>query len=131
VAIVSVSLPDELLSSADKVIEKRGFTGRSDLVRASLREFLAANPAPRPGARSATLTLCYPEGHERKFSDLRHEHGGIVRTMIHAHAADHSCVEVYVLEGPGERILSFADALRGRRDALQVSLTFADAWKER
>jgi hypothetical protein len=39
-------------------------------------------------------------------------------------------MELYVLEGPTERINAFADMLRGTRDALQVTLTYADAWKD-
>jgi hypothetical protein len=39
-------------------------------------------------------------------------------------------MELYVLEGPTERINAFADMLRGTRDALQVTMTFADAWKD-
>lgn len=129
-AVISVSLPDALLESADRLIERRGYSGRSELVRACLRDFLAgAGAAERAGKRSATVTLVYPEGCERQFSTLRHTHGGVIRTMIHGHA-EGSCMEVFVLEGPGERIQAFADDLRGARDALQVALVYTDLWKD-
>lgn len=128
-AVVSISLPDALLAEADRVLAERGFSGRSELMRASLRDFVAQHRASRqPGRRSATLTLVYPEGRERHFSSLRHTHGHVVRTMIHGHAGD-SCMELYVLEGQGAEIEAFADALRGARDALQVSLAYTDAWR--
>jgi CopG family nickel-responsive transcriptional regulator len=129
-AVVSISLPDPLLESADRVIERRGFSGRSEFLRACVRDFLSAHAPPeRSGKRTATLTLVYPEGQERRFSKLRHTHSDVVRTMIHGHADD-ACMEVFLLEGKGERIEAFADALRGMRDALQVTLSFSDAWKE-
>lgn len=129
-AVISISLPDPLLESADRLIEKGGYSGRSELVRASLRDFIAANGAQsRTGRRTATVTLVYPEGCERVFSKLRHTFSDVLRTMMHGHAED-SCMEVFVLEGPGERIQEFADGLRGARDALQVALVYTDAWKE-
>ena len=129
-AVVSISLPDPLLASLDRAIEKRGYRGRSDFIRASLREFVAQQGARDvAGRRTATLTLVYPEGHERRFSELRHAFGDVVRTMIHGHAGE-TCVEVFVLEGKGERVQSFADTLRGAREARQVSLTFTDQWEE-
>ena len=129
-AVVSISLPDPLLQSADRIMEKRGFSGRSEFIRACVRDFITqSGPRDRPGKRTATLTLVYPEGSERDFSKLRHDYGDAIRTMIHGHSAE-SCMELYVLEGTGERINSFADALRGTRDALQVTLAFTDAWKD-
>ena len=46
------------------------------------------------GQRSATLTLLYPEGHERKVGEIRHDFTDIVRSMMHGHAKG-SCVEVF------------------------------------
>jgi metal-responsive CopG/Arc/MetJ family transcriptional regulator len=129
-AVVSISLPDPLLRSADQLMEKRGFGGRSEFIRACVRDFIAQNaPRERAGRRTATLTLVYPHGSEKHFSKLRHEHGETIRTMIHGHSGD-SCMELYVLEGTGERIGAFADALRGTRDAFQVTMAFTDAWKD-
>ena len=129
-AVVSISLPDPLLVSADRIMEARGFSGRSEFIRACVRDFIAQSaPRDRPGKRTATLTLVYPEGSERPFSKLRHEYADAVRTMIHGHSGE-SCMELYVLEGTGDRLNEFADALRGTRDALQVTMAFTDAWKD-
>lgn len=128
-AVVSISLPDPLLKSADRLIERRGFNGRSEFVRACVRDFIAANAgADIVGPRSATVTLVYPEGCERQFSKLRHIFSDVLRTMLHGHA-DGSCMEVFVLEGPGERIQAFAESLRATKDALQVALVYTDAWR--
>lgn len=123
-AVVSISLPDALLVQADRTIQSRGFSGRSELVRAAVREFLSHGVPPhRSGACSATLTLVYPEGAEKEFSRIRHAFGDTVRTLVHGHAHE-GCLEVFILEGKADRIQGFADALRGARHATQVSLTF-------
>ncbi|HWH08015.1 MAG TPA: CopG family ribbon-helix-helix protein [Candidatus Thermoplasmatota archaeon] len=125
-AVVSVSLPDALLEQADAFIEERGFAGRSDLVRAALRDFLARERAPAQGGqRTATLTLVYPEGFERKIGEIRHDHTDVVKSMMHGHSRDH-CVEVFVLEGSGKRIQQFVDQLRAARETLLAQATWTD-----
>lgn len=142
-AVVSVSLPDDLLARADAFLDERGFAGRSELMRAALRDFLAAQESPaREGPRSATLTLVYPHGHERKVGEARHEHTDIVRSMMHGHvsapradarraegsaSAGDMCVEVFVLEGQGRRIRAFADHLRAMRETRLVQVVYTDA----
>jgi CopG family nickel-responsive transcriptional regulator len=129
-AVVSISLPDALLVRADRLIESRGFGGRSELLRACVRDFLVAHAAEEAkGVRQATVTLVYPHGLERHFTRIRHDFSDVVRSMMHGHAGD-ACVEVFVLEGDAARVRGFADALRGARDALQVALVFTDAWGE-
>lgn len=126
-AVVSVSLPDNLVEQADAFIADRGYAGRSELVRASLRDFLAheATP-PGSGGRAATLTLLYPEGHERKVGEIRHDYTDIIRSMMHGHVKG-LCVEVFVLEGAGRRIQQFGDALRAAKETRLVQTVYTDA----
>ena len=126
-AVVSVSLPDSLVEQADAFITARDYAGRSELVRAALRDFLAHEAQPTAGAaRSATLTLLYPEGHERKVGEVRHDFTDIVRSMMHGHVKG-LCVEVFVLEGPGRRIQQFGDALRAAKETRLVQTVYTDA----
>lgn len=130
-AVVSVSLPDTLLGQMDGMIESRGFAGRSDLVRAALRDFLQREEPDVPADnRHATLTLTYPEESERKLADIRHDHSEIIHGMMHGHT-EHACVDMFLLEGPGEKIRAFADALRSVRAALLVDTVFTDVREER
>lgn len=125
-AVVSVSLPDSLVEQADAFIGERGYAGRSELVRAALRDFLAHEAGATAGQRSATLTLLYPEGHERKIGEIRHDFTDIVRSMMHGHAKG-SCVEVFVLEGAAKRIQQFGDALRAAKETRLVQTVYTDA----
>src|SRR5687767_4526275 len=100
VTVVSVSLPVTLLKGVDKLSEKRSYAGRSEVVRAALRDFLhreLQEPA-RSGDRTATMTLVYPKGHERRVGEIRHEFGDVVRSLTHSDS-DANCVEVFLLEG--------------------------------
>lgn len=130
VVVVSVSLPDALVAQVDAFLRERGYAGRSELVRAALRDFLAREAAPPgSGSRTATLTLLYPEGQERKVGEIRHDFSDIVRSMMHGHTQG-ACVEVFVLEGSARRILQFADALRASKETRLVQTVYTDAASE-
>lgn len=124
-AIVSVSLPDDVLARLDAAVETRGFAGRSEAVRAALRDFLK-DPADRKGRRAATLTLVYDEGQERRIAEIKHGSGDVVRSMMHAHAGDR-CVEMLMLEGDAGEMRRLADRLRSRRETRLAELVFTDA----
>jgi len=127
VTIISASLPDALVDQMDALIAARGFAGRSELLRAALREFITKETqteGPR-GKRSATLTLVYPEGSERRVAEVRHEYTEIVKSMVHAHTETH-CVEVFILQGNGNRIREFTDRLRTHKDTRLAQVTYTD-----
>lgn len=127
-AIVSVSLPDALLEDADVFLAERGYSGRSEVVRAALRDFVARERgrAPGPGVRGATITLVYPDGYERKIADIRHDYSDVVKSMMHGHSKD-NCVEIFMLEGQARRIQQFSDALRASKETRLVELVYTDA----
>lgn len=127
-AVVSVSLPEPLVAEMDDFVQERGYGGRSELVRAALRDFLGRERASAPGhgERSGTLTLLYPDGYERKIAEIRHDFTDVVRSMMHGHAEE-ACVELFMLEGPARRIEAFADALRAAKETRLVQVVYTDA----
>jgi len=122
-AVVSVSLPDELVGQIDAAIASEGYGGRSDITRAALRSFLAQTASSAEGRRTATLTLLYPDGFERRIADIRHDYTDVVRSMVHAHAGE-NCLEMFVLDGPARRIRQFEHALRAAKETRLVNVTY-------
>ncbi|HLE97712.1 MAG TPA: CopG family ribbon-helix-helix protein [Candidatus Thermoplasmatota archaeon] len=123
-AVVSISLPDAVLDRLDSFVAARGFAGRSEAVRASLRE-LMRETSERRGRRAATLTLVYEEGQERRIAEIKHDHSSVVKSMMHNHA-DGRCVEMILLEGDAAEIRRLADRLRSRRETVLAELVFTD-----
>lgn len=125
-AVVSVSLPDALLEQADAVIAARGFAGRSELVRAALRDLIVADQAaPASGMTSATVTLLYAHGGERRVGEIRHRFSDVVQSMMHGHA-ESSCVDLLLLKGQAPRIRGFVDALRAAPEARLVQAVYTE-----
>src|SRR2546426_46234 len=123
-SIMSVSLPDPLVQQMDTLTKERGFAGRSDFVRAAVREFvqqLVSDPM-RSGRRSATITLLYPEALERRVAEVAHDQSKVITSMMHANAGRGRCVTVYIAEGDAG----------GRRESTILFLhgypTWAEVW---
>lgn len=123
-SVLSVSLPDDLLARADAHAARRGYAGRSELLRVALRAFLDEDAAEREGPwDAATVTLRYDERASRRIGRIRHDHADVVRSMMHAHSGG-ACVEVLFVEGPRERVAGFIDALHRSLDAKLVRAVY-------
>jgi CopG family nickel-responsive transcriptional regulator len=124
-AVVSISLPERLLERVDAFIEERGYAGRSELFRTAARDLLNEEIEEVGGERSATLTLVYPDEVQEEVGHVRHRFGDIVASMMHGHT-EHHCTEMFMLEGPGDRIREFLDAMRGVRQVRLAEVVFTD-----
>lgn len=101
-AIISVSLPDELAAAMDEAIDSEGARGRSDFVRAAIRARLQA-PA-QSGHLHGSITVAYGHGDEARFSEVRHAYHDVVLSMMHTHCDPHQCMDVLLVGGDGGRI---------------------------
>jgi CopG family nickel-responsive transcriptional regulator len=124
-AVVSISLPDRLLERVDEFIDERGYAGRSELFRTAARDLLNEEIEATGDERSATLTVVYPDEVQEEIGRVRHRFGDIVSSMMHGHT-EHHCTEMFMLDGPGERIWEFLDALRGVRAIRLADVVFTD-----
>lgn len=124
--VISMSLPEESVQDMDALIESRGFKGRSEVLRAALRDFLKLHRAEErlSGAVNAILVLVYPEETERVLSDLRHAYNDVVTSMLHAHTTQGRCATVLLAEGQAGRMKRFIAELRGLRaiDSIEVTI---------
>ncbi len=127
--IISVSLPDGLAERMDKLIAERGYSGRSDFIRAAVRDFIypLVQEDNRPGARSATVTLVYPTSIEKKVSEVAHEYGSIITSLMHSHVGRERCVTVYIVEGESGAIRKFTAEFKKLKDTELVSPIYTDA----
>lgn len=124
--IVSISLPDELVADMDRLIKDRGYKGRSELLRAAMRDFLKTNHQEEDarGQVNAIIVAGYPEKLERSLSDVRHAHNDLVTSMLHAHTSNGRCATVLLGQGPDHKMRRLFAELRGLRelDFLDVKL---------
>lgn len=135
-AVVSVSMPDELLDRIDRFSEEHGYTGRSEVVREASRNLLGEFEDTRLEDRDlmgiVTVVFDYEiTSVEERMMYPRHEHETLVASNFHSHVGDHYCMELFVLEGSLEEISTFVGKIRATKDALTVdySVTPVDSFE--
>ncbi|MEF8885050.1 MAG: nickel-responsive transcriptional regulator NikR [Haloarculaceae archaeon] len=124
-AVVSVSMPDELLERIDEFADEHGYTGRSEVVREAARnllgEFEDRRLEGRPLMGVVTVLFDYETtAVEDRMTRLRHDHEDLVAANVHNHVGDYYCMELFILEGDLEEISSFVGQVRATQDTLSV-----------
>ncbi len=124
-AVVSISMPDELLRRIDGFADEHGYTGRSEVVREAARNLLGEFEDRRLEDRElmgvVTVLFDYETTTvEERMMRLRHEHEHLVASNFHSHVGDHYCMELFILDGTLEAISTFVGKIRATKDTLTV-----------
>ncbi len=124
-AVVSVSMPDELLERIDEFSEEHGYTGRSEVVREAARNLLGEFEDTKLEDRDlmgvVTILFDYDSTDvERRLMHLRHDHDEVVTSHIHNHVGEHYCMELFILEGSMADISTFVGKVRATKDTLTI-----------
>jgi CopG family transcriptional regulator, nickel-responsive regulator len=101
---VTITLDDDLVAGIDRLVEARGYQGRSeamrDLARTGLRE--ASEDEGRTGDCVAALVYVY-DHHARdlatRLTRIFHQHHDLTVSTLHVHLDHDACLEVSVLRG--------------------------------
>jgi CopG family nickel-responsive transcriptional regulator len=104
--IVSLSFPEGMLEEMDTMQSSRGFTGRSELVRAGIRLLIqdVKEKDTLSGKVSAVVVVTHTEENEEKVTQIKHRFDNIVRTHIHNKITRSNCVELFLLEGDAKEV---------------------------
>jgi CopG family nickel-responsive transcriptional regulator len=118
--VVSLSFPDTMLKDMDELQRTLGFTGRSELVRASIRLLLQdvrQNSSPT-GSATAVVVVTHTEENEETVTRIKHQFDEIVRTHLHSKISKDNCVELFLLEGDAARVTSMTREFQ-KQDAIK------------
>ncbi|ADI74990.1 transcriptional regulator NikR, CopG family [Methanohalobium evestigatum Z-7303] len=118
---IGVSLPENLLEKFDEIIEKRGYSSRSEGIRDAIRNYIVRHEwmSDIKGRRVGTLTLMYDHtkrGLSNTLTEIQHEHAEIIQSSVHIHLDQDNCLEVIILDGDGANFKDFGEkvmALKG------------------
>lgn len=124
-AVVSISMPDELLDRVDEFADEHGYTGRSEVFREAARNLLGEFEDRKLEEHDlmgvVTVLFNYQSSTvEERMIHLRHEYEGLVASNVHNHVGDHYCMELFILEGDLETISTFVGKIRATQDTLTV-----------
>ena len=126
-----VAIESELLDQFDALMEKRGYTNRSEAFRDLARAELVKDSAQKPNsAVVGTVTIVY-DHHVRllseKLTELQHRHHRCVISALHVHLDHDNCLEVIVLRGKAKDVHRIADSLIATKGVQHGRLIVATA----
>ncbi len=114
---ISISFPKYLLKEIDKIVKKKGYSSRSELIRDAVRKYILENDLDKDGLISGIITVVYTPTKEsmEKMSKLYFEYNEIVKTINQSYITT-SCgknkkVEIFVVEGDAEKIYEFYEQI--------------------
>ena len=122
-----VSIPEDLLEKFDKLVEKKGYIGRSEAIRDAMREYISQFEWSSESEQEnilASLNIVYKHK-PRLMSDLmrvQHDAHAQVISTVHVHATHSHCLEVITLKGTRKSIEELADKISGLKGIEYVRL---------
>ena len=127
---IGVSLPQNLLTKFDDIIEKRGYSSRSEGIRDSIRTYITHYEWMRDvkGRRVGTISLIYDHtkrGLSNSLADVQHDHIDIIKSSIHVHLDHDNCLEVIILDGEGADVKTVAERIMSLKGVKYVKLNTA------
>jgi len=124
--IISLSIPEKIVTQMDQTIKEKGYASRSEITRQALRQYLTEDPKIEDinGETVATATLIYKENINRQqLFETQHIHSDIVTTFLHTHIHQGYCLEVIILKGQANHIKKFIDKLRQNEQIIQTKIS--------
>lgn len=127
--VISITLPQELLSKFDEFMKMRGYYSRSEAFRDAIRNLIAESESAKTqtgnGAATIMVTCDYARRDvDLRMTEIRHEFDDVVVENVHRHIEDKYCLEILIAQGENQRILDLVGRIRGMRGIQQVKAMF-------
>lgn len=104
--IVSISLNEEILAELDRIQKTMGFTGRSEIIRAGIRNLVAEEKqhGMLSGLIHAILMIVHDEESEQVVTGIKHNYEDLIGTHLHSKVDGNKCMELFLLHGDATKI---------------------------
>lgn len=126
-AIVSISLPDNLLRKVDEVINSLGFTGRSEFFREAARRMLEQIEQLRGDSHRIFVVTIISDhsvhpASDRRVLEIIHGYQPVVKAFYHQLLGDGICMNIAVLETTWPLLARILRDLRGVKGVVEVQV---------
>ena len=120
VSRISISLPPELLSELDGMVQGRGYGSRSQAIGDMVNYQLAEHKRTLGNeVMAGTLTLLYDRSVralQKRLADTQYRYIDEVISSLHVHLSENQMLEIVLVQGPAARLQDIANemiSLRG------------------
>jgi CopG family nickel-responsive transcriptional regulator len=118
-AIVSISLNNDILTEIDKLQKALGFSGR-----AGIRNLLADEKDRQDlyGELFAVLLAIHDEKSDDQVTEMRHDYDKLITTHIHNKIDRDRCLEIFLLKGEAAEIKDMTKKFQSNKKMDHVKL---------
>ncbi|MHC1592832.1 MAG: nickel-responsive transcriptional regulator NikR [Methermicoccaceae archaeon] len=125
---IGVSIPENLLTTFDNVMEKRGYSSRSEGIRDAIRMYIDHYEwmGGIEGQRIGIITMVYDHaqrGLTNEVNEIQHHAVSVVHSSLHIHLDEYNCLEIVVLQGEAEVVRKIAEKLKALKGVKHLKLT--------
>jgi CopG family transcriptional regulator, nickel-responsive regulator len=122
VSRISMSLPEDLLTDLDRMVQHRGFESRSQAIADILYQFLIEHKRDLgDDVMVGIITLFYDNSVpmlQKQLADLQFHHIDEVISSLHVHLMHNQTMEVILVQGPARTLQLIADEMTSRRGVI-------------
>lgn len=112
---VSLSLPESVIKSIDRISAKRGFESRSALISEMLNQAITRDDAEYDSTIMAgNISLIYSTQKyncQKQLAELQRKHIDEVISSLHVQLEDDHVMEVIIVQGPAIKLKKISDEL--------------------
>ncbi len=122
--IVSISLNDEILSELDRLKKSMGFSGRSEAIRAGIRNFVSEEKQKieLSGNVHAILLVVHNDEFDHIVSGIKHNFEDLITTHLHSKIEGNKCMELFVIDGEAELVATITNDFQTNKKMDTVKL---------
>jgi CopG family nickel-responsive transcriptional regulator len=122
--IVSVSLNEDILHEMDKLQKALGFSGRSEIIRAGIRNLLSEEKKRQDliGLLNALFLVIHDEESDEEMSEMRHTYDKLINTHLHSKIDKNRCLEILLLKGEASDIREMTKKFQSNKKIHNVQL---------
>ena len=121
---MSISLNGEILSEVDKLQSALGFSGRSEIIRAGIRNLLAEERERQDltGLLHALLLVIHDEKSDDQVTEIRHEYDELINTHLHSKIDRDRCLEIFLIKGDANEIREMTKKFQANKKMDHIKL---------
>jgi CopG family nickel-responsive transcriptional regulator len=121
---VSISLNEEILGEVDKLQSALGFSGRSEIIRAGIRNLLAEERERQDltGLLHALLLVIHDEKSDDQVTEIRHEYDELINTHLHSKIDGDRCLEIFLIKGDANEIRQMTKKFQANKKMDHIKL---------
>lgn len=122
--IVSISLNKEILEEIDKLKSLLGFSGRSEIIRAGIRNLLAEEKEKQDliGLLHALLLIIHDEKSDDQVTEMRHDYDKLINTHLHSKIDRDRCLEIFLIKGNANDIREMTKKFQTNKKMYHIKL---------